>query len=271
MSVNAIIVGPPRSGTSMTAVIFKRNGYFVTDDEVAQLQQANEFNPYGFWEAEALKKANAEIFHSVGFEFDNTWMFNEISDQQVEGILSLPHAENHKRLVEEYSQHAPWLWKDPCLCFTIGYWWPLLKEHNTRVILLKRDPKEIYQSFLRLKWNEMNGDDKQAAHKRIEHHLVAAEEALKRFDIPHIVINYADYASDSEATARKIGDFFELDLCGKDIGYDEKLRTSGFRGAYWRLLDGLGGFIPDGLRKNIKKLMPGFIMKIIYPHRYLNK
>ncbi len=265
MSVNVIIVGAPRSGTSMTAAIFRNCGYFVTENEMTQLQQANEYNPYGFWEAESLKRCNTEIFQAAGFGYENTWMFDAISDQQAEEILSLVPSEAHGEMVAEFDEHAPWLWKDPCLCYTLGYWWPLLKRSNAKVILLKRDPKEIHQSFLRLRWNR---DDKQASFKRIEHHIRAAEYAIQQYDIPHIVVNYSDYAHDADKTAEKIGKFFELELNENDLGYDKKLRTSGYRGRYLRLLNRLGDLIPDGMRKNIKKMIPVFVMKIIYPHRY---
>ena len=62
MPKNIIIVGAPRSGTSMTARIFTRQGYFVTEDETNDLQEANEFNPYGFWESAGLRDCNAEVY-----------------------------------------------------------------------------------------------------------------------------------------------------------------------------------------------------------------
>ncbi|MCF6235881.1 MAG: sulfotransferase [Gammaproteobacteria bacterium] len=266
MSVNVIIVGSPRSGTSMTAAIFKNRGYFVTENEENQLQQANEYNPYGFWEAESLKKCNAEVFKAAGFECENTWLFDAISDQQTEKILSLTPSKAHKELIAQFEEHTPWLWKDPSLCYTIGYWWPLLKQSNTKVILLKRDPKEIHQSFLRLRWNN---DDKQASFRRIEHHMKTAEHAMQQYNIPHIVVNYSDYALNSKETARKISQFFQLELSENDLGYDRKLRTNGYRGKYLRLLNSFGDLMPDELRKKIKKMIPAFIMKIIYPHRFI--
>ncbi len=271
MRRNAIIVGPPRSGTSMTAMFFKNSGYFVTENEVDQLQPANEFNPHGFWEAEALKQCNREILNAAGFEFNNTWMYPAITQQQADKISTLPHADHHRKLIEDFNGNAPWLWKDPCLSYTIGYWWPLLEPHNARVLLLKRDPEEIYQSFLRLKWLELNKDDKEAALQRIIHHMEAAQSAVEQFDIPHVTVDYADYANAADTTARKIGDFFELELSAHDLGYDKKLKTSGYRGRYLRLLDSAIGMVPDGLRKRLKQMLPVALLKVIFPHRYLKK
>ena len=62
MPRNIIVVGTPRSGTSLAASIFARLGHFVADDEAAQLRDPDHFNPGGYWEAEPLIEANASLF-----------------------------------------------------------------------------------------------------------------------------------------------------------------------------------------------------------------
>ncbi|MEJ2363028.1 MAG: hypothetical protein P8Z75_16755 [Gammaproteobacteria bacterium] len=51
MAFNTIVVGMPRSGTSMTAAIFARAGYYVSGDDEKQLRIGDEYNPDGYWEA----------------------------------------------------------------------------------------------------------------------------------------------------------------------------------------------------------------------------
>ncbi len=267
MSSNVIIVGPPRSGTSMTATFFKNSGYYVTENEESELQQPSEFNPHGFWEAESLRRCNTDILNAAGFQFDNTWMYDPITDLHVEKILQLSHVDKHKKLLESFSGHEPWLWKDPSLCYTLGYWWPLLEKLDVKVILVRRNPLEIHQSFLRLKWIELNGDDRDASMRRIERHMEAAERVVASFNIPHIVVDYSDYEHIPEETAKRVGEFFSVNLTGSDIGFDKKLNTSGVRGRGIRLLDRLLDLMPGGLRKFCKKLVPPFILKAIFPHR----
>ena len=57
MPKNVIIVGMARSGTSLTASIFAKKGYFVADDPDKQLQAGNRHNPGGFWELDDLVEA----------------------------------------------------------------------------------------------------------------------------------------------------------------------------------------------------------------------
>lgn len=175
MPKNVLIVGMPRSGTSMTASIFASNGYFVAEDSKNELRPGDEYNPSGYWEAEDLIKCNAEIFNAAGFHHDNTWLYNSIDDEQAASILTLEPLPEHEHLVDKFNKQGPWLWKDPRLCYTLGYWWPLLNHETTSVLLLKREPKEIYNSFIRLKWRSTSQQDKKDVILRIQKHMDAAE------------------------------------------------------------------------------------------------
>jgi len=270
MPKNAIVIGMPRSGTSMLTNIFAQSGFFAAEDEANDLRAADEFNPSGYWEAEDLINANNEIFNAVGYEPHNTWLKEPISKTQARNILQLTASKEHIQLVKKYNSTQPWVWKDPRLCYTIGYWWPLLDHSNTRVIFLKRDPKQIYSSFIRLNWRERGQDGLDDVMKRIDDHLSNAEESIIRFSIPHIEVNYSDFGVHAERISNKIGEFFEINLSSSDLGFDTKLNTSGFRGSVMKLVVKFGDLLPDSLRNALKILTPKFLLRLIFPHRYKN-
>ena len=267
MRKNAIVVGMPRSGTSMTAAIFARKGYFVAEDENKELRQGDEYNPSGYWEAEPLIKANAEVFNAVQFQHDNTWMYKAITKTQALDILQLAKNSERAELVQQYESHQPWIWKDPRLCYTVGYWWLYMNPETTGVLLLKRDPKEIFQSFLRVKWRTASKQDKTDTFERVDHHIQAAEYALEERGIPHIVVNYSDFANKPEATAQRISDFFGFELTPEELGFSRKLNNSRWRGKISTLVDNIADRIPDGLRKKLKACVPRSLIKMIFPHR----
>jgi len=271
MTKNVIIVGAPRSGTSMTALIFTRKGYFVTDDADADLQEANEFNPDGFWEASRLRQGNEQLFAEAGFPFANTWLFEPITDEAADKILTLPTDDDHVKLVAHYNSKSPWMWKDPSLCFTLGYWWKLMDPETTGVLFLRRNSDEIYQSFLRLQWCKADKQSKKIALRRIKHHMEYVEKTLKTNNIPHIVIDYSEYDKAPEQTAQRIGEYFGLNLSVADLGFNRKYRTSGLRGRVMRLMNQLSELLPDSLRKTIKRLMPVKLLKLLFPMRYIKK
>lgn len=267
MPYNAIVVGMPRSGTSMTAAIFANAGYYVTGDENSQLRQGDEFNPNGYWEAEPLIQANAEIFQAAGYSHDNTWLYEPITPEIASRIPELERSTVHQQLVENFNRHCPWIWKDPRLCYTLGYWWPLLDAATTRVLLLKRDPKQIYNSFLRLKWCSMNPQDQEDTYQRVEDHMKAAEFAIQKYNIPHIVVYYDDFANNAEVTAQRISEFFGLSLQTQDLGFDKRANNSNLRGKLAILIDRIADRIPDKPRKVIKRLVPSRFFKIIFPFK----
>jgi len=268
MPKNVLVVGMPRSGTSLTASIFANKNYFVAEDEKNSLRDSDEFNPSGYWEAEDLIKCNAEIFTASGFNFDNTWLYDSISDEQASKILQLQQTKEHKELVTKFNSKSPWIWKDPRLCYTLGYWWPLLNPETTKVLFLKRDPIEIYDSFIRLKWRTNSNEDKTDVISRIEKHLHAAEISLEKYNIPHVVIYYSDYKNHPTETVKKLNSLFELNLDITDIGYNHKYNNHSWQGTLTRLTDKVGDILPKSTRTLIKSLIPKFIWKILNPNRY---
>jgi len=265
---NVLVVGMPRSGTSMTASIFTRNGYFVAENESKELRKGDEFNPSGYWEAESLIKCNAEIFEASGFQHNNTWLFDSITDNQASNISKVTPLNNHKDLISKFENNRPWIWKDPRLCYTLSYWWPLLNPETTRVLLLKRDPNEIYNSFLRVKWRTPSETNKLDVFNRIEHHLKAAKKAIEQYNIPHVEIHYSDYKNNPDDTVKKINQTFNIHIQTNDIGYNHKLNNQSFNGVILRIINRVGDILPSNIRTIIKKLIPTFVWKIINPNRY---
>lgn len=268
MQKNAIIIGMPRSGTSMVTNIFAKNGYFLAENESDELRAGDEFNPSGYWEAKDLINANDEIFSAADYLPDNTWLYDPITEIQENNILELSEKVEHSKLVEKYNMHKPWVWKDPRLCYTIGYWWPLLNKEDTRVILLTRAPEEIYSSFVRLNWRANNQISKDDVIERVHRHLAAAKKAILKFDIPFIELDYSDFKLNPEVTSEKISRLFGLQLTANELLFNEKLNTSGLRGSLMKVANRIGDWLPDSLRKTIKKYTPLVILKIVFPHRY---
>lgn len=265
---NVLVVGMPRSGTSMTASIFTKSGYFVAENESDELRKGDEYNPSGYWEAESIIKSNAEIFEAAGFQHDNTWLFDPISDNQASNISKISPQANHIELIKKFDNNSPWIWKDPRLCYTLSYWWPLLNPDTTRVLLLKRDPNEIYNSFLRVKWRTPSDANKKEVFNRIDEHIKAAESAIEKYNIPYVEIYFSDYKNNPLDTINKINQMFDIQIQTNDIGYNHKLNNQSLNGIILRIINTIGDILPSYIRTLIKKLIPTFIWKILNPNRY---
>ncbi len=265
---NAIVVGMPRSGTSFVASIFAAAQYYVCDDDGRELRQSDEHNPTGYWEAEELIRCNAELLMSSGFEHDNTWLYAPITDQQTAAVESMEARSEHLDFLARFESQQPWLWKDPRLCYTLGYWWRHLSDkESTAVLLVKRNPEDIYRSFRRLKWRTGGAAEQQEVMQRIDHHYRTAEHAIRRHNIPHLEVSYERFGSDPNSCRREISDFFQIEESQLSVDFDSRLDRSSLRGQLADLVDRRVEKLPSSLRQALKNLVPGQIQRYLFPFR----
>ena len=267
MPKNVVVVGMPRSGTSLVAGIFGRRGYFAADDPGAELRTGDQHNPGGYWEAETLTRMNAQVFEAAGYPEDTSWLGAPISSEAAARIGELSPLQAHRDLVATYEAHAPWLWKDPRLCYTLGYWWPLLPADRTRVLLTRRDPEGIWQSFVRLHWREPTPQARVDVMERIGSHLEAARSTIARLDIPYLEVGYEEFAADRVALAARLSAFLDLDLRPEDLSFSTKLDHSRLRGRLATFLEHRYERLPPGLRRAAKRLAPRVLLRTLFPER----
>ncbi len=268
MRKNIIVVGTPRSGTSLAASIFARQGFFVADDEGTELREADHFNPGGYWEAEPLIEANVSLFRRAGFAHHNTWIFDPISNEQAGRIGGLKPDDAHLDLIARFDAQRPWVWKDPRLCYTLGYWWPLLDPDTTAVMFVRRDPEETFRSFARIGWREDTDADREETYRRMADHIAAAETTLRRLDIPHAEVAYSDYREDPQGVAELLSDLSGATIRASDLGYSDNYSSSTLQG---RLRVGfektIKAVLPLPARNAIRRLVPRGLLQKLFPGR----
>ncbi|MEX2048873.1 MAG: sulfotransferase [Gemmatimonadota bacterium] len=267
MPKNVVVVGMPRTGTSLVAGIFGRKGYFTADDPTAALRTGDQHNPGGYWEAETLTRMNAEVFAAAGYAEDTSWLGAPMSSEAAARIGELAPVQAHRELIATYEAHAPWLWKDPRLCYTLEYWWPLLPTEGTRVLLTRRDPEAIWQSFVRLHWREPTPEARADVMERIERHLGAAKDAITRLAIPHLEVRYEDFAADPVSMAAALSDFLDVELGAEDLSFSTKLDHSRLRGRIATYVEHRYERLPPGLRRAAKRLVPRTLLRALFPER----
>lgn len=271
MPSNVIVVGAPRSGTSLTSAIFARQQYFVGGAARPAVVQGDDYNPFGYFEADDLIERNVALFRRVGYEFHNSWLFDPISADAVDRIAQLvPEAADHE-LLARYGARAPWLWKDPRLCLTLPYWARFVDPANTAVLLILRDPDDVYWSFRRKGWCSSGEPARRAALERIEQHMQAAQSAVDCLSIPKLTIAYEDFRNRPVLLARQLSDLTGLRLSVADLNFRPDLDHSSARGR----LAGYGRIIlkklPRTSLRRLERLVPRRLQAALFPERkYVN-
>lgn len=266
MSKNVIILGMARSGTSLTTSIFAKAGYFV--DEEGAISPKNHMNPTGYWESTSLLDANEKILRSSGFNYDNTWIYKAITDEQIKSVDDFIAGDEQRELLSNFEAHSPWVWKDPRLCYTLGSWWPLLDSTNTIILFIRREPEAIYNSFVRVGWRKSGTEQKKATFERIQNHIDNAQRIMKTHQIPFISFNYEDYKNNPDSILNKINQACDLKLTIEDLGYNDKFNHNSVSGKFSAFIDRLISKLPLSWIKLIKRLIPHFILARLYPERY---
>lgn len=266
MPKNILVVGMARSGTSLSASVFAKNGYFVAEDEERELKPGNVYNPIGFFEAESLIARNRQIFNYVGYQFDNTWMYAPIQDKHVALINQLSPSAEHISFVQKYNGRSPWVWKDPRLCYTLRYWWPLM-DSNTAVLLVTRKKEAIYNSFLRTKWIGASKAERDATYACIEAHITNAKQALLDLNIPHVEVDYDDYRVAPRQVCNKLNAAFGLTLTESQLNYHPEYNHSSLMGRLSTRLDMLLNRLPTRWINTLKRATPRGVRRAFFPER----
>lgn len=257
---NVIVVGMPRSGTSLTMGIFARQGYYVGPITRQRYREGDEHNPFGYFEADALIKRNARIFQRAGFPYHNTWLFERITPECAERIRNLEPSQDDVELVEAYKTRAPWAWKDPRLPYTIGYWWPLMDPDRTAVIITRRSPEDVRESFRGMGWPLQ--DD---LLERVDEHFEASQQVAHDLDIPHTVVQFQDYLERPAEVAGRIGALVGLDLTEDDLNVRPELDHSRGPRSLREMARRQALKLPVPVRRAIRRATPRWAMELLVP------
>jgi Uncharacterized protein conserved in bacteria len=107
------------------------------------LLPADPTNPEGFWENQQFVSLNEELLAELGGDWDYPprLEFGWNSSSRVDEIRSEAAA-----LIQQFSQHKYWGWKDPRNSFTFSFWKELIP--SPKVIICVRNPLEVANSLL---------------------------------------------------------------------------------------------------------------------------
>ncbi|MCF3648690.1 sulfotransferase [Synoicihabitans lomoniglobus] len=192
-----IVLGPYRSGTSLTARIISDLGADFGPAE--GLIPADERNPSGYLERDVVNDANRDFIASTNGTLENPGDPGNL----------LAHGDRSHLLGTDLAWlHAAPLAgiKDPRMCATLAAWFDagLLAPATTLVVHITRDLESTLQSALKHDHVAAYADrDPTRLRAMIERYAAAALWQLKRFPAPRIDIAYEDLlAQPVESTTR---------------------------------------------------------------------
>lgn len=221
---NAMILGVPRSGTSLAASLFRDAGYFMGNKPLPP----SESNPKGYFEDEAVNQLNNQLLRQLGIvpkrlplrktakllklfginkpQLDYRSWAHQTPRYPVKGDPTPAMAEQMKGLVAQ----TPFCYKDPRFTYTLKQWMGVTPD-NTRFLVVFRSPVDTVVSML--KNTRIYTPPVQLSPRFCERvwsvnyaYLLESYSGDSRFMFVHY-----DQILNNQATG-KIAEFFEADL-----------------------------------------------------------
>jgi hypothetical protein len=144
------VLGPPRSGTSLTAKLISYLGVQLGSEK--DMAMRNVHNPKGFFELRSLQEINDKILAHFGYDYAKAGAdWNEApcfpKDWEIMPELDELRAEAEHLCRAEFGDHEIWGWKDPRAVHTLPFWQRLLPP--MQYVICIRNPVDVARSLQR--------------------------------------------------------------------------------------------------------------------------
>ncbi len=207
-----VILGSPRSGTSLTAGILETLGV-----DMGKARKPDFENPRGYFEDVDFSGMMGELFKLISPDVDG---FHPPSDEQIKSVFPMVE-KNFAELIERRRREtraAGWGWKVPSTVFVMENLLPMLDD--PRFIVVVRNPLDIARSMMEYTRNKSMYEPLSLleALRVTNYYYGKVFEFLGNHeDLPWIVISYEDLLKSPEKEIRKMVDFLGLQVSRRKL------------------------------------------------------
>jgi hypothetical protein len=210
--MNVIILTTGISGSSVITGFLAKSGFWAGEDTVFKDNITGKYETY---ENKKLVTLNDALIKEAGIEFDNKSYYDKNSRSIFNRIYKETDTIKYNKFIEECDSHSPWIWKDPRLFLTIGFWKNALDLTNTKVVVLHRNCYELWksQSIKRIIYSyRYLKDSEEKARQELINYLVSNNFSF-------ISLEYDQFTKDPATHINKLNKFFGIYL--KKENWDE--------------------------------------------------
>jgi hypothetical protein len=197
------------SGSSVFTALLAQSGYWTGEGTVIKDNSTGKYNTY---ENSRLVEMNQQLLHQVGETTGNDfWYRQDVREKFTQ--LATPQLESEiKSFIEECGAHTPWIWKDPVLWQSLGFWLKYLDTSKLKIFVLYRRsfPLWVSQTSKRIIYDY--GDLK----KRETNSRIELKAFLSQLGLDFQEIEYDSLASSPKTEIRKLNEYLNRQLTMED-------------------------------------------------------
>jgi hypothetical protein len=195
-SKTVIVLGPPKSGTSMTTGILDIMGVHMGEEVIA----GKQFDPKGYFEDKEFWDITSKIINKR----NATWYEPKIIP--VEGDDAEVLSRQIKTLMDGRVNKKLWGWKDPTTIFALEWYFPHLV--NPHIIICSRNMHDIANSYkVRDGFTQKKGFE-----IAVKYYACIIEFLSKHSNIPHLFISYEDFMRSPGESSKQLANFLDIEL-----------------------------------------------------------
>ena len=199
MAKAVVVLGSPRSGTSLTTKVVHELGFY------ADYGRMDEFNEEGYWENPEAGRINGMIMEYHGYD----GYACEMLPRGWENSKGLRQFDSEaEKFIRAMSARGDWVVKNPQFCMTLPYWKRFLPL-DTRYLVCVRNPADAAMSMKRqrnIDWS-----------LGLEIWFNCTMTALKNTEgQKRMVVFYDDYFA-GDRQLKEIGEFLETEQGARTV------------------------------------------------------
>jgi hypothetical protein len=225
--MNVIILTTGISGSSVITGFLAKSGLWAGDDTVFK---DNLTGKYETFENKKLVDLNDSLLKEAGVEFDGKARYEASSRDKLNDLYAEIDTAKYNKFIEECNLHSPWIWKDPRLFLTIGFWINSLDLSNTKVVVLHRNSYELWKSLtikrIIYSFRYLKNSEDKTRHELLNY--------LESNNFSYISLEYDQFTRNPVKSIQKLNEFIGTNL--KKENWDEIYKPTSLVSQYKRTL-----------------------------------
>jgi hypothetical protein len=193
-----IVLGVRRSGTSLTAGLVGKLGYFIENDS----RPPDEHNPEGYWESKRVQDLNASLLNHLEGSGNRPPKAPVGWEDRPEFSKEKGRA---KSIVEDYEKHDSWCIKDDRFSVTLPLWKRVLPPEVSYIVCL-RNPLAVVRSIQDMTADNVDRALAFRAWSAYTRHAILNTQGERR-----LIVLYEDFHGAPQFHVKRLCDFLRVE------------------------------------------------------------
>lgn len=197
---NIVVLTTGLSGSSVVTGFLAQKGYWLGDKTIFKSNASGHYETY---ENERLVELNDQLLATLDIELNESSWYDADLFERIQKSSKEVDTKEFIEFINYCQQHGKWIWKDPRLWITMGFWGELLQSHDIKYIVISRQPVSLWVSLMNkrqiVSYSKLKISER-SSHDRIIRYLVDC-------DFPNVTINYDTLVEHPKAEIHRLNYF----------------------------------------------------------------